>query len=89
MPTSVAPMLATKVAAPLSRPGWLFEPKWDGYRSLCFLRDGQVRFTSRNQRDLTKRFPELQSIAKSNASPTLVTQNYCSAVIVSEFALRN
>jgi len=58
-------MLATKVGAPFSRPGWLFEPKWDGYRAICFLRDGQVRFTSRNQRDLTKRFPELQSIAKA------------------------
>ena len=65
MPTSVFPMLATKVGAPFSRPGWLFEPKWDGYRALCFLRNGVVRFTSRNQRDLTKRFPELLVIAKS------------------------
>jgi bifunctional non-homologous end joining protein LigD len=65
MPTSVLPMLATKVGAPFSRPGWVFEPKWDGYRAICFLRDRQVRFTSRNQRDLTKRFPELQIIWKS------------------------
>ncbi len=57
-------MLATKVGAPFSRAGWLFEPKWDGYRAICFFGEGQVRFTSRNQRDLTKRFPELQSIAK-------------------------
>jgi bifunctional non-homologous end joining protein LigD len=65
MPTSVLPMLATKVGAPFSRAGWLFEPKWDGYRAICFLREGQVRFVSRNQRDLTKRFPELQILAKS------------------------
>lgn len=65
MPTSVLPMPATKVGAPFSRPGWLFEPKWDGYRAVCFFRNGQVRFTSRNQRDLTKRFPELQMIATS------------------------
>jgi bifunctional non-homologous end joining protein LigD len=62
---SVLPMLATKVGAPFSREGWIFKPKWDGYRALCFLRDGVVRFTSRNQRDLTRRFPELQIIAKS------------------------
>jgi bifunctional non-homologous end joining protein LigD len=72
MPTSVVPMLATKVGAPFSRAGWLFEPKWDGYRAICFLRDGQVRFTSRNQRDLTKRFSELQSIAKSIKASTAV-----------------
>ena len=72
MPTSVVPMLATKVGAPFSREGWLFEPKWDGYRAICFLRDGQVRFTSRNQRDLTKRFPELQSIAKSIQASTAI-----------------
>ncbi|HEY9501392.1 MAG TPA: hypothetical protein VIR01_07190 [Pyrinomonadaceae bacterium] len=58
-------MLATRVGAPFSRPVWLFEPKWDGYRALCFLQNGVVRFISRNQRDITKRFPELQVIAKS------------------------
>jgi bifunctional non-homologous end joining protein LigD len=65
MPTSVQPMLATKVGSPFSRPGWIFEPKWDGYRAICFFRDGEVRFNSRNHRDLTKRFPELKTIAKS------------------------
>jgi bifunctional non-homologous end joining protein LigD len=43
----------------------LFEPKWDGYRAICFFQKGKVRFTSRNQRDLTRRFPELQIISKS------------------------
>jgi bifunctional non-homologous end joining protein LigD len=66
------PMLATKVVAPFSRSGWLFEPKWDGYRAICFLQEGVVRFTSRNQRDLTKRFPELQSITKSIKASTAI-----------------
>jgi len=80
MPTSVVPMLATKVGAPFSRAGWLFEPKWDGYRAICFLRDGHVRFTSRNQRDLTKRFPELQSIAKSIKASTAILDGEIVAV---------
>lgn len=63
MPEIVEPMLSTAVGAPFSRAGWLFEPKWDGYRAICFLQDGVVRFTSRNQKDLTMRFPELQAIA--------------------------
>jgi bifunctional non-homologous end joining protein LigD len=72
MSTSVVPMLATKVGAPFSRAGWLFEPKWDGYRAICFLHKGQVRFLSRNQRDLTKRFPELHFIAKSIKASTAI-----------------
>lgn len=44
---------------PFSNPGWIFEPKWDGYRALCFLKDGKVRFILRNRRNLTRRFPEL------------------------------
>ena len=58
-------MLATKVGTPFSRAGWIFEPKWDGYRAICFVREGVVTFSSRNQRNLTHRFPELQIIAKS------------------------
>jgi len=40
MPESVVPMLATKMGAPFSRKGWLFEPKWDGYRAICFFHEG-------------------------------------------------
>lgn len=49
---------------PFSGANWLFEPKWDGYRAVCYLEGGMVRFVSRNKRSLTKRFPELQSIVK-------------------------
>ena len=62
MPSSVEPMLPTTVKLPFSDPQWLFEPKLDGFRALCFLKDGQVRFLSRNRRNLTKQFPELQEI---------------------------
>jgi bifunctional non-homologous end joining protein LigD len=63
MPSYVEPMLPTPLKLPFSDPQWLFEPKLDGYRALCFLKDGEVRFISRNRRNLTKRFPELQEIA--------------------------
>ena len=63
MPSYVEPMLPTPFKLPFSDPQWLFEPKLDGYRALCFLKDGHVRFISRNRRNLTKRFPELQEIA--------------------------
>jgi bifunctional non-homologous end joining protein LigD len=49
---------------PFSGEAWLFEPKWDGYRAVCYLEKGTVRFVSRNKRSLTEKFPELQSIVK-------------------------
>src|SRR5215211_7732504 len=48
---------------PFSGDGWLFEPKWDGFRAICYMHEGKVRFLSRNKRSLTEKFPELESIA--------------------------
>lgn len=47
---------------PFSDPDWLFEPKWDGYRAICYYQDGQARYLSRRNNDLTRRFPELRAI---------------------------
>ncbi len=54
-------MLAKRVdALPLGE-GWLFEPKWDGFRALVF-RDGDELFTqSRDRRPLDRYFPELRA----------------------------
>ena len=55
-------MLPTARKFPFSNPDWIFEPKWDGYRALCLIEHGSVRFMSRNKKELTKRFPELATI---------------------------
>ncbi len=43
--------------------GWQYEPKWDGFRCIVFRGDGvadpAVELTSRNERSLTRYFPEL------------------------------
>jgi bifunctional non-homologous end joining protein LigD len=72
MPSSVEPMLPTPVKLPFSDPAWIFEPKWDGYRALCFLKNGKVRFISRNKHNLTQRFPDLQEIAKLIKAKTAI-----------------
>src|SRR3954451_18594060 len=64
MPTIIKPMLATLVDEPFSDPDWIFETKWDGFRSVCFLKNGKARFVSRNQIEMTPQYPELASIAK-------------------------
>jgi len=57
-------MLATAAEKPFDDPAWLFEIKWDGYRAVSFIEGGRVRLVSRNQNDLSGRFPELQKLPK-------------------------
>jgi bifunctional non-homologous end joining protein LigD len=68
MPRAIHPMLATLVDEPFDDDKWLFEIKWDGYRSIAFVNekgDRSVRLVSRNQNEQTHDFPELQIIGKS------------------------
>ena len=64
MPTRIHPMLAESVEKPFDGEDWLFEIKWDGYRAVVFIENGKVRLVSRNQNDLTGRYPELHGLAK-------------------------
>ena len=36
--------------------GWVYEPKWDGFRAIVTVSGGEVTLTSRNGNDLTDRF---------------------------------
>lgn len=62
MPSVIHPMLATAAAAPFDDPNWLFEIKWDGYRAVAFIENGQLRLLSRTQNDLTAQFSELGAL---------------------------
>jgi bifunctional non-homologous end joining protein LigD len=47
-----------RVPAPFSHPDWLFEIKWDGFRALAYIDEGQCRLISRNRNEF-KSFPAL------------------------------
>ncbi len=64
MPSSIHPMLATAIERPFNDPNWLFEIKWDGYRAVAFIENGDLRLVSRTQNDLTKQFNELSDLPK-------------------------
>ncbi len=72
MPTTIHPMLAESVAEPFDGTEWLFEIKWDGYRAIAFLESGKVRLVSRNQNDLTARYPELKDMAQLIKAKTAI-----------------
>jgi ATP-dependent DNA ligase len=54
----VAPMLAKPVDA-IPDGDYVFEPKWDGFRSIIFRDRSEVEIGSRNERPMTRYFPEL------------------------------
>ena len=62
---TLRPMLATPVAKPFSREGWIFEPKFDGVRTLAFVQrdsDGgaaRVDLRSRRGNPVNVQYPEI------------------------------
>lgn len=56
MPAGVKPMLATLVDEPFNDPDWLFEVKWDGYRTIALIQNNDVQLLSRNSKSFTEKF---------------------------------
>ncbi len=74
MPLSppIAPMLA-KLERELPRgEGWVYEPKWDGFRAIVFLTGGSVELQSRDRRPFNRYFPELLPALSSAFPPDAV-----------------
>ena len=65
MQHGIEPMLATVVKEPFDHPDWIFEVKWDGYRAVAEIQDGQVALYSRNRISFEKKFsPIAESLRK-------------------------
>src|SRR5579862_6291971 len=72
IPFRAKPMLATLVAAPLDKPGWVFEEKYDGDRILAYKEADRVRLLSRNGKDRTERFPGIAAAIGALSAATLL-----------------
>jgi ATP-dependent DNA ligase len=69
----VSPMLAKAVTElPVDPPALSYEPKWDGFRSICFRDGDEVELGSRNERPMTRYFPELVAAVKDELPPRCV-----------------
>jgi len=55
----LAPMLSSAANALPAGDGWLFEPKWDGFRTLVFRDRDEVLLQSRDEKPMNRYFPEL------------------------------
>ena len=63
-------MLATAAdprrGLPADGSNWSYEVKWDGMRVLADIHEGQLRLTSRTERDVTIAFPELVDLGSAH-----------------------
>jgi len=63
----VSPMLANIHEKPFDDPEWVFENKYDGYRTLAVINPGEVHLFSRNELSFDKNFnPILKELEKIN-----------------------
>jgi bifunctional non-homologous end joining protein LigD len=63
LPAHVQPMLATLAKGlPPDQEGWTFEFKWDGIRAIALWDGDRLRFETRNLRDVTVSWPELDAL---------------------------
>ena len=67
----VKPMLAKAVHEVPHVPGLLFEPKWDGFRCIVFRDGDEIELGSRNDRPLTRYFPELVELLQRALPPAM------------------
>jgi ATP-dependent DNA ligase len=61
----VLPMLAKRAAVIPQGEGWIFEPKWDGFRALVFRDRDDIFIQSRDEKPLDRYFPELAGPLKA------------------------
>ena len=64
-------MLATLVDEPFSEPGWVFEEKYDGVRSIAYKEGDTVSLISRNAINRADRYPEIAGAIRELAPRTL------------------
>ena len=78
----VAPMLAKAVPA-IPAGDYVFEPKWDGFRSIVFRDGAEVEIGSRNERPMTRYFPELVEAILAELPPRCVIDG---EIVLPDFA---
>lgn len=65
-------MLAKRVSNIPEGDGWIFEPKWDGFRAIVFRDEEEILIQSRDQKSLNRYFPELITSLQNQLPPRCV-----------------
>ena len=65
-------MLAKRVDELPTEGKWIFEPKWDGFRALVFRDGDELEIQSRDEKALSRYFPEIVEALESQLPPRAV-----------------
>jgi ATP-dependent DNA ligase len=68
----IEPMLAKLATELPPGDGWLFEPKWDGFRAIVFRAGERVYIQSRDLKPFDRYFPELEEVFRRTLPPRCV-----------------
>jgi len=65
----LAPMLAKPTPAIPTGEGWIYDPKWDGFRAIVFRDGAELYLQSRDLKPLNRYFPELEAPLRALGGP--------------------
>jgi bifunctional non-homologous end joining protein LigD len=65
MPNNIKPMQASAIREPFSDSEWLYEIKWDGFRTIAYVHEGKVELRSRNNLSFNQKFPLIGDALKA------------------------
>jgi ATP-dependent DNA ligase len=65
-------MLAKRVEALPVEGDWIYEPKWDGFRTIVFRDGDEIQIQSRDEKPLNRYFPELVEMLLAQLPPRCV-----------------
>jgi bifunctional non-homologous end joining protein LigD len=65
MPDNLKPMRASTIREPFNDPEWLYEIKWDGFRTISYLKESTVQLRSRNNLSCNHKFPIIVDVLKT------------------------
>jgi bifunctional non-homologous end joining protein LigD len=63
-PKEIKPMLATLIDEPFDNENYIFEIKWDGYRAISEIKNGEVNIYSRNQQSFNEKYKPIHDTLK-------------------------
>ncbi|HTS09551.1 MAG TPA: ATP-dependent DNA ligase [Candidatus Eisenbacteria bacterium] len=66
------PMLAKRIEELPPGEDWIFEPKWDGFRTLVFRDGDEIFIQSRDEKPLNRYFPDVEESLRSVLPPRCV-----------------
>ncbi|GIF75685.1 ATP-dependent DNA ligase [Asanoa siamensis] len=68
----VEPMIATAVDEIPTGPGWAYQPKWDGWRCLGWVREARVQLQTRAGKPIGAAFPDVTRALRATLPPGVV-----------------